>query len=88
MKPLIFLIAFFFAMPTNADVHSMINNWKQLNNQVMDLKKKPEKYGLAPRGFYEIKYAAVTLQIAKDELNCNANNRKVCSNQLAANEVK
>jgi hypothetical protein len=89
MKSFLF-IAFLasFSAPANADVQSMINSWKQHNAQVMDLKKKPEKYGLAPRGFYEIQYAAVTLQIAKTELNCNANNRKVCSNQLAANEVK
>ncbi len=89
MKSLL-LFAFLASLSTttNADMQSLIDNWKGHNAQIMELKKKPEKYGLAPRGFYEIKYAAVTLQIAKDGLNCNANNRKLCSNKLAANEVK
>jgi hypothetical protein len=54
----------------------------------MDLKKKPEKYGLAPRGFSEIKYAALNLEIAAMQMNCNASNRKLCSNQIAKNEGK
>ncbi len=74
MKLLTLLIALSFAMPTNADVQSMVNNWKQLNDQVMDVKKNPEKYGLAPKGFYEIKSAAVTLQklCSKNEVNNHA----------------
>ena len=86
----IFVIGLVLMKPSNcnADVQTMINNWKKHNDQVMDLKKNPKKYGLAPRGFYEIQYAAVTLQIAKSDFNCNAKNRKLCSNQLATNEVK
>lgn len=61
MKSFILVIAFFFATPTNADVQTMIDNWKRHNEQVMDLKKNPEKYGLAPRGFYEIKSAAIAV---------------------------
>jgi hypothetical protein len=87
MKYFIILIAL-LSTPTNADVQTMINNWKKHNDQVMDLKKNPQKYGLAPRGFYEIQYAAVTLQIAKSDFNCNAKNRKRCSNQIAKIEVK
>jgi len=84
MKSLL-LIGFLatFATPTNADMQSLLDNWKAHNEQVMDLKKNPQKYGLAPKGFYEIQYAAVTLQMAKSVLNCNAKNRKLCSNQLA-----
>lgn len=70
------LIAFLaaFSTPTNADMQLMLDNFKSHNSQIMDLKKKPENYGLAPRGFFEIKQ--------------NAKNRKLCSNQLAKIEVK
>ena len=84
------LIAFLaaFSTPTNADMQSLLDNWKKHDAQVMDLKKKPEKYGLAPKGSYQIKYAALNLEIAVMQMNCNARNRKVCSNQIATNEVK
>ena len=84
MKSL-FLIAFLasFSMPSYADMQSFLDNAKKHNAQVMDLKKSPEKYGLAPRGFYEIQYAALHLEIATVQLSCNAKNRKVCTNQVA-----
>lgn len=70
------------------NVSKMIEQWKQHNAQVMDLKKNPTKYSIAPRGFYEIQYAALNLEISTMQMNCNANNRKVCSNQIAKIEVK
>lgn len=89
MKSLLILIAFLcVAMPTNADMQSFLTNLKQHNSQVMDLKKKPENYGLAPKGFFEIQYAALNLEIAAMQINCNANNRKVCSNQLSKIDLK
>jgi hypothetical protein len=90
MKLSIILIAFLvsFSTPTNADMQTMINSLKSHNDKVMDLKNKPEKYGLAPIGLFQIKYAALHLEIATMQLFCNSNNRKVCSNQLATNEVK
>lgn len=84
------LIAFLasFSTSTNADMQSLLDNWKQHNAQVMDLKKKPEKYGLAPKGSYQIQYAALHLEIATMQLSCNSSNRKLCSNKIAKNEVK
>jgi len=86
----IFVIGLILIKPSNcnADMQSLLTNWKQHNAQVMDLKKNPTKYSIAPRGFYEIQYAALNLEISTMQMNCNANNRKVCSNQIAKIEVK
>lgn len=89
MKTILFI---FLLTTSNAalseNVSKMIEQWKQHNAQVMDLKKNPTKYSIAPRGFYEIQYAALNLEISTMQMNCNANNRKVCSNQIAKIEVK
>lgn len=85
---LIFVIGLIFIKPCRADMQSMLDNFKSHNSQIMDLKKKPENYGLAPRGFFEIQYAALNLEIAAMQMNCSVKNRKVCSNQIAKIEVK
>jgi hypothetical protein len=88
MKNLFLFLCLISSNASVADMQSLLNNLKSHNSQVMDLKKKPEKYGLAPRGFSEIKYAALNLEIAAMQMNCNASNRKLCSNQIAKNEGK
>ncbi len=85
---LIFVIGLIFIKPCRADMQSMLDNFKSHNSQIMDLKKKPENYGLAPRGFFEIRQAALHLEIAAISFNCNASNRKVCSNQIAKIDLK
>lgn len=81
----IFVIGLILIKPSNcnADMQSFLDNAKKHNTQVMDLKKLPEKYGLAPVGSYKIQYAALHLEIATMQLSCNTKNRKVCSNQVA-----
>ena len=85
---LIFVIGLIFIKPCRADMQSMLDNFKSHNSQIMDLKKNPTKYSIAPRGFFEIKQAALHLEIAAMQMNCNASNRKLCSNQIAKIEVK
>lgn len=85
---LIFVIGLIFIKPCNANMQSMLDNFKSHNSQIMDLKKKPENYGLAPRGFFEIKQAALHLEIAVLQMNCSVKNRKFCSHQIAKIEVK
>lgn len=42
----------------------------------------------SPRGFFEIKQAALHLEIAVLQMNCSVKNRKFCSHQIAKIEVK
>ncbi len=88
MKFLFLVISLLVSNASVGDMQSLLSNWKQHNAQVMDLKKNPTKYSIAPRGFFEIKQAALNLEISTMQMNCNANNRKVCSNQIAKIEVK
>jgi len=46
MKSLFLIASLLVAMPTNADMQSLINNWKRYNETVIDLKNNPQKYGL------------------------------------------
>lgn len=88
MKTLLFIISLFACTAAHSDMNSLLSNFKKHNDKVMDLKKSPEKYGLAPKGLNEIKYASLHLEIATMQLSCNTKNRKVCSNQIAQNGSK
>ncbi len=88
MKSLFLVASLLVSNASFGDMQSMLDNFKSHNTKVMDLKKNPTKYSIAPRGFFEIKQAALNLEIAAISFNCNAKNRKLCSNQIAKNEVK
>jgi hypothetical protein len=100
MKSLFLIASFLIATPSNADMQSLINNWKLYNETVIDLKNNPQKYGLkvapqidnsnqvAPKDLRTIRRGVLNLEIAIKLMDCNANNRKLCSNQLAQKGAK
>jgi len=96
MKSLFLIASLLVAMPTNADMPSLINNWKRYNETVIDLKNNPQKYGLqtgtsnqvdngnlnqvAPKDLRTIRRGVLTLEIAIELKNCCVINRMEVNN--------
>jgi hypothetical protein len=96
MKSLFLIASLLVATPTNADMQSLINNWKRYNETVIDLKNNPQKYGLqtgtsnqvdssnhnqvAPKDLRTIRRGVLTLKIAIELKNCCVVNRMEVNN--------
>ena len=96
MKSLFLIASLLVAMPTNADMQSLINNWKRYNETVIDLKNNPQKYGLqtgtsnqvdngnlnqvAPKDLRTIRRGVLTLEIAIKLMDCCVVNRMEVDN--------
>ena len=97
MKSLFLITLLSVAMPVNADMQSLINNWKRYNETVIDLKTNPQKYGLktgtsnqvdngnlnqvAPKDLRTIRRGVLTLKIAIELKECCVSNRKEVHNE-------
>ena len=85
MKSLFLLLCLIVSSNAHSDFSSMLKSLERHNAQITELKAKPQKYGLAPKGFNDIMLASERLNSV--QFVCKPN-RKVCSNQLARIEAK